>query len=65
MFNKGSKLKIRAHHSEWGCGLRYSSFEAVALEDGFTGGWDVWDVRKGNEEVSVYGFSIEVMGVQG
>jgi hypothetical protein len=41
-------------------GLSYSDFRAKTLEDGFAGGWDVYNVlnlETGKEE-SVYGFSI-------
>ena len=64
-FKKGDHLQIQGHQSEYGKGLSYPSFKATAKEDGFTGGWDVWDVlpeKPGEfndpDNVSVYGFSI-------
>lgn len=59
-FRGGDILNIRKHFSKKGEGLSYPSFVAIAMEDGFIGGWDVWDVRNKDtkEEVSVYGFSI-------
>lgn len=60
-FKKGDKLNISKHTSEKGKGLSYPDFNATALEDGAIGGWDVYDVENDKkEEVSVYGFSIEI-----
>ncbi len=62
MFKKGDVLEIRAHHSELGKGLSYSSRTVVAAEDGITGGWDVWDAapdnRRRESDFSFYGFSV-------
>ena len=61
-FTMNQKLSIRAHKSEPGKGLTYPSFTGKALEDGFTGGWDVWDMEnEEGETVSVYGFSISAL----
>lgn len=58
-FFKGDKLKVRAYHERRG-GLYYDGMdEIIASEDGFTGGWDVWDGTWSGLEVSFYGFSVE------
>lgn len=62
-FRKGDKLEIRAKRNLPGEGLDYGAFTGYALEDGCTGGWDVYDVssmpENDNKDLSVYGFSIE------
>lgn len=58
-FKKGEQIFVAPFKSEKGKGLSYKSFHGKALEDGFTGGWDVWDVEdEKGKQLSVYGFSI-------
>jgi len=62
----GDGLRIEKHSSPPGHGLSYPSFTGVAIEDGFSGGWDVFDMIPDDSAladedgiVSVYGFSVE------
>lgn len=60
-YKKGDIVKIKEYKPKNGKGLFYPAFTGKMLENGFAGGWDVWDVLdlKTNKEVSIYGFSIE------
>ena len=51
----GDRLEITARKSLPGKGLNYFAGFVTAAEDGFAGGWDVWDAEDGT---SFYGFSV-------
>ena len=55
-WKKGDLLFIRAHTFVGGKGLSYEAGVYEAAEDGFSGGWDVFD---STIDVSFYGFSVE------
>ena len=55
-WKKGDLLFIRAHTSQKGKGLSYEAGVYEAAEDGFSGGWDVFD---STIDISFYGFSVE------
>ena len=55
-WKKGDLLFIRAHTFIGGKGLSYEAGVYEAAEDGFSGGWDVFD---STIDVSFYGFSVE------
>lgn len=56
----GTTVKVKAHHSEQGKGLRYSDMTAELIDACETDGWDVIDVRMPDgTETSVYSFSVE------
>ena len=59
-FEKGDLLKVTGYTSGKGKGLSYNSMDAVALESGHLGSWDVVDVKniKTGAEESIYSFSI-------
>lgn len=59
-WKKGEILIFTNHESKQGKGLSYKAGKAKALEDGFIGGWDVFDVEnlETGEEFSIYGFSV-------
>ncbi len=58
-FEKDEQVFVLEHVSEPGKGLSYKEGIYTLLEDGFSGGWDVYDCLdpEGNE-TSIYGFSI-------
>lgn len=60
-WNEGAKLQIKAYQSAKGEGLSYPDMRVMALDDGFAGGWDVYDGvdDESGEDVSFYGFSVE------
>jgi hypothetical protein len=55
-WKKGDLLGIRAYKPEPGCGLSYDAGVYTAGEDGFAGGWDVWNTAG---DMSFYGFSVD------
>ena len=55
-WKKGDLLFIRAHTFVGGKGLSYEAGVYEAAEDGFSGGWDVFNTTI---DVSFYGFSVE------
>ena len=55
-WKKGDLLFIRAHTFVGGKGLSYEAGVYEAAEDGFSGGWDVFD---STIDISFYGFSVE------
>jgi hypothetical protein len=65
IFRSGDSIHITSWQSKPGEGLTYGTFDAIALEDGASDGWDVYEVRditKNKEDgaiVSVYGHSIK------
>jgi hypothetical protein len=58
VWKKGDTLKLRGYRSKAGKGLSYDAKVIVAAEDGFGGGWDVFDAEDGT---SFYGFSVDVI----
>jgi len=59
-FEKGDVLKVSGYTSAKGKGLSYNSMDAIALEGGSVGSWDVVDVKniKTGQPESIYSFSI-------
>lgn len=58
-FAAGDRLLLRSHTSRTGSGLSYPAGFVTSLDDGASGGWDVYDsVTDAGEERSFYGFSV-------
>jgi hypothetical protein len=55
-FNAGDRVRIKAHKSAKGKGLSYHARIVTVLEDGCSGGWDVYTAEDGS---GFYGFSVE------
>ena len=61
-WSKGDVLVISAFSCKPGAGLSYEMQTVVAAEDGFAGGWDVWDgINGAGAEVPFYGFSVQAI----
>lgn len=60
-FEKGDKVRVSARSlRSTNQGLQYPAGIYTMLEDGSSGGWDVWDcIDPEGEEDCIYGFSIE------
>ncbi len=58
----GARLRISGHASSPGAGLSYTARIVTALEDGASGGWDVYDgLTEDGKEIAFYGFSVEAI----
>ena len=53
-------VHIAAHNAKPGEGLSYPACRVVVLDEGFSGGWDIYDGYRStdSEPVSFYGFSV-------
>lgn len=61
-FRKGQQLYIKPYSSEPKQGLTYPGQYVIASEDGYSGGWDVWDgIDMEGNEISFYGFSVQTV----
>lgn len=59
-FKKEDKVRVVSRKSKFGEGLRYKAGVYTMLEDGFSGGHDVWHcLNSEGQKSAIYGFSIE------